>query len=116
MKNPRLEKFRRELKTLTPHAADSALLEVLEALDLLPMYMPEPYDLVRVNMGQGEKDYGTVISYDPVNNTVAVAIAYPAIGDRRAGSTAYHAALEDVTPASPEEARAYAQARAAAST
>lgn len=112
MKNPRLEKFRKELKTLTPHAADSALLEVLQALDVLPMYVPEPYDLVRVNVGQGEQEYGIVISYDPVANTVAVALTFPARGEQRAGSAAYHAALGEVSPATPEQARAYAEARA----
>lgn len=105
MKYPRVEKLREELKFMDRHSTDEILQEVLEELEKLPAREPEPYDFVRVNMGQGEVEYGMVVSYNPDSRTASVALP---------NWEKYSVALGDIALATPEEARGYAAARASA--
>lgn len=109
MKNPRLEVLRSALRDyLTPDSGTTVLEDLLAKLDDAGPTVPELYDFVRVNTGQGESEFGMVLSYDSASRTVSVALA----PITRAGQpTRFVAGLADCTPATPEEARAYALAR-----
>lgn len=112
MANPRRDYLRlvMERRAADPDSSltDSHLDSILEDLEKQSVYLPEPYDIVRVKNGLGELEYGMLLSVDLRNRTAAVAVFTPV---QDAQPFRFIAALSDTAPATSEEAREYYAAR-----